>query len=81
LYLKAQEFIQTSDDPDKVQELLDLLDEEQRSELMSQYRGKTLSSQKSRQMVNFTTASFKKYDSVRVVNLVQTLQSHNLPDQ
>lgn len=32
-------------------------------------------------MVNFTTASFKKYDSVRVVNLVQTLQNHNLPDQ
>ena len=28
LYAKAQEFIQTSDDPDKIQELLDLLDED-----------------------------------------------------
>ena len=28
LYQKAQEFIQTSDDPQKIQELLELLDEE-----------------------------------------------------
>ena len=41
LYIKAQEFIQTSDDPEKVQELLELLDDDQKAELMTQYQNKT----------------------------------------
>ena len=32
-------------------------------------------------MVNFTAQSYKKYDSVKIVNLVSTLQAHKLePD-
>jgi hypothetical protein len=29
-------------------------------------------------MVNFTADSFKKYDSVKIVNLIDTLQRHGL---
>lgn len=39
--MKAQEFIQTSDDPNKIQELLELLDDDQKAELMNQYQNKT----------------------------------------
>ena len=35
--MKAQEFIQTSDDPNKIQELLELLDDDKKAELMNQY--------------------------------------------
>ena len=84
LYQLAQEFIQNSDDQDKVQELLDLLDEDQRSELLSQYREKTQASKQgknAKRLVNFTTESFKKYDNVKITNLVGTLQAHGLePD-
>ena len=57
-------------------ELLELLDEDQRSTLMSQYRNKT-AKQKQR-LVNFTADSFKKYDSVKIANFVDTLLAHNL---
>ena len=30
------------------------------------------------QVVNFTAASFKKYDNVKIFNLVETLQNHNM---
>lgn len=40
--MKAQEFIQTSDDPNKIQELLELLDDDQKAELMNQYQNKTV---------------------------------------
>ena len=30
------------------------------------------------QIVNFTAASFKKYDNVKIFNLVETLQNHNM---
>ena len=79
LYSQAQQFIQTSDDSTKIQQLLDLLDEEQRSSLMSLYQDKSKSSQQSKKMVNFTTNSFKKYDNVKIVNFVETLQAHHLP--
>ena len=29
--------------------------------------------------MNFTQGSYYKYDNVKIVNLVQTLQAHNLP--
>ena len=44
---------------------------------MSQYKEKTLKKQP--KLVNFTTESFKKYDSVKIVKFVETLQAHNLP--
>ena len=63
------------------------MDEDARSELMSQYRERQSRQQKSstyssnRQLVNFTAQSYKKYDSVKIVNLVSTLQAHKLePD-
>lgn len=71
LYQRAQEFIQTSDDHDKITELLNLLDEDQRSTLMSQYKDKTLI--KKPKLVNFTAESFKKFDSVKIVKFVETL--------
>ena len=51
---------------------------------MSQYQNKTASTGKtdqSRQIVNFTSESFKRYDNVKIINLIQTLQAHGLePD-
>ena len=81
LYLKAQEFIQTSDDHEKIQELLNLLDEDQRSVLLSQYKEKTAKNKKKPTSINFTAESFRKYDNVRIINLVKTLQAHGLPPQ
>lgn len=78
LYLKAQEFIRTSDDYDKITELLNLLDEDQRSTLVTQYKEKTL--KRKPKLTNFTADSFKKYESVKIVKFVETLQAHNLPE-
>ena len=49
---------------------------------MSQLGDKTSKlSRHQKQLVNFTQASFKKYDSVKIVQLVTTLDGHNLaPD-
>ena len=46
---------------------------------MSQLGDKTSKlSRHQKQLVNFTQASFKKYDSVKIVQLVTTLDGHNL---
>ena len=76
LYKKAQEFIQQSDDQDKIKELLDLLDEDQRSSLLSQMAKSQ--QQSKRQLVNFTAESFKKYDRVRVGQFVEKLQDEGV---
>ena len=49
---------------------------------MSQYDERKSKQNRERQIVNFTAKSFKKYDSVKIVKFVDTLQAHNLqPNQ
>ena len=76
LYAQAQEFIQKSDDQEKIKQLLDLLDEDKRSSLLQQYHEKT---ERRKQLVNFTQESFKKYENIKIQNFVQMLSDHNLP--
>ena len=64
LYMRAQEFIQQSDDSEKIRQLLDLLDEEKRSILLEQYKEKTQMMQ--RKMINYTQESYKKYDNIKI---------------
>ena len=47
---------------------------------MTQYNKRTMSSQReSTAVVNFTASSYAKYDNVKIANLIDTLQAHNLP--
>ena len=47
---------------------------------MTQYNKRTMSTQrKSLEVVNFTAVSYAKYDNVKITNLIDTLQAHNLP--
>ena len=47
--------------------------------LLSQFKEKTAKKKMKPLTVNFTAESFRKYDNVRIINLVKTLQAHGLP--
>ena len=72
LHEKALHFIRTSKDEAKIQELLDLIEDvDQRSELQEiwfkqQSKWSKASETGPRQLVNFTSESFKKYDNVKI---------------
>lgn len=69
----------TSNDPQKVQEILNMLDYDQRKKLAYQYHKRMIkTTEDSKDLINYTQTSFQKYDSVKVVNFLLQLEDHQL---